>query len=124
MGIRVGGRTVPVSLTAIPDQRLPSLAGTALTAGIRPEALTVVPDQRQDGTVLATVEHVECLGHETLAHVRIDGEGDQPVRLVVRAVGTLDVANGATIPLQIDPTRVYLFDADGDTLAGALAPDR
>jgi ABC-type sugar transport system ATPase subunit len=62
--------------------------------------------------VSATVEHIECLGHETLAHVSVDG-GEAPVRLVARVPGMATFTKGDTVRLRAEPAEVYLFDREG-----------
>ena len=62
----------------------------------------------------ATVEHLENLGHETLAYVAIEGG----VRLVARVRGMAELANGASVGVEVDPGEVHLFGEDGRALAG------
>ena len=61
----------------------------------------------------ATVEHLEFLGHEALAHLRLERD----VRLVARVEGMPAFAKGAAVGVRLDPARVYLFGADGRSLA-------
>jgi ABC-type sugar transport system ATPase subunit len=93
------------------DQRLPlpDVAGAA-QAGIRPEAFAAAADRDRDA-IRSTVEHVEFLGHETIAHVRV---ADQP--LIVRLDGMLPLGKGAPLRLRVDPAQIYLFDAEGRAL--------
>jgi glycerol transport system ATP-binding protein len=81
-----------------------------VTVGLRPEAMTPAADGTPNALHL-TVEHVEWLGHETLAHLRA---GDTPV--VARLPGMHTLETGAPITVGIDPKQVYLFDADGRAL--------
>jgi ABC-type sugar transport system ATPase subunit len=106
----------------IGDQQLPltpgraaAAPGTPLTAGIRPEAIQLAHDEGP-GVLRATVEHVEYLGHETLAHVRL-GTTDEAVRLIARLPGMHRLDPAATIRLRLDPERLYLFDASGTAAA-------
>ena len=111
--LALGGRPVPIA---------PRLAGRtrdAVTAGVRPEALRVVAGTAAPGTVPATVEHVENLGHELLVHVRVDGDAGAGVRLVARVTGMPLFRVGEPVGVGLDPARVYLFAADGTSLAGA-----
>ena len=105
--IDIGGHAVPVTVAA----DLHGRDGAALTAGVRPEALRVGAG---DGTLRATVEHIEYLGHETLAHVRVAGNG---VRLVTRMAGVPTLQVGQEVGVAVDPARVYLFEPDGAVLS-------
>jgi glycerol transport system ATP-binding protein len=91
----------------------------ARTAGVRPEAIGLAADSADADAVRATVEHLESLGHETLAHVRVaGGAGTDDVRLVARLEGMHGFARGETVRLHVDPARVYLFGEDGAALPG------
>src|SRR3989442_1474342 len=98
------------------DEPLRTTLESALPAGVRPEALRVERGEPGDGTVRATVEHVEYLGHETLAHVSVEGDG--AVRLVARVEGMLGFTRGEAVSLLIDPQAVHLFDGNGRSLDG------
>jgi len=90
---------------------------TRLTAGVRPEAFQLAAGAAADGPVRATIEHVEYLGHETLAYVRIGNVGSSAaLRLVARVPGMHEFARGAALPLSIDPAQVHLFDEAGRAL--------
>ena len=90
----------------------------ARTAGVRPEAIALVP-ANADGALRAVVEHVECLGHESLVHARFDGRpGSDSVRVVARVDGMPTVGAGDAVGLRIDPARVHLFGDDGRTVPG------
>jgi multiple sugar transport system ATP-binding protein len=111
-----GGRAV----MALGGQRLPlpdapAHAGS-LTAGVRPESVRLVPGDAGQATLRAFVEHVECLGHESLAHVQVGGVGEEGVRLVARVQGMPGLAKGAPVGVQIDPEDVHLFGEDGRAL--------
>src|SRR5262249_57144552 len=88
----------------------PGAAGDGWTAGLRPEALHVVPDDT-GGAVPAHVEHLESLGHETLAHLRL--EGDDAAALVARIAGMPPLAAGQRVGVVVEPAQVRLFDAEG-----------
>ena len=93
----------PLPSTGIrrPDER-------ARQAGVRPEAFALA-----DGTaapvLAATVEHVEYLGHETLAHVVV-GTASATVRLVARLPGMQPLSKDEPVRLAFDPKRLHLFD--------------
>ena len=114
--VQDGGR----SALRLADQRLPLDGGdvpsaAVRTAGVRPEFVRVTAG---DGGVRATVEHVECLGHETLTHVRV-GAGDDGVRLVARVDGMPAFGKGETVSLAVDPARLHLFGDNGRALVRA-----
>jgi ABC-type sugar transport system ATPase subunit len=111
LALHVGGATVPL---ALPSELLGGRSEAAVTAGVRPEALGLAPGG--DG-VRATVEHLENLGHETLAHVRVEGAG----RLVARLPGMAAFQKGETVALRIDAPRLYLFGEDGRALGARRA---
>src|SRR5438552_1280043 len=96
--------------------RLRASLGSRLTAGGRPEALRVDAGELGDGAMRATVEHVEYLGHETLAHVSV--EGDVGVRLIGRVEGMSGFTKGQLVNLRVDASAVHLFDQTGRSLAG------
>ena len=104
----LGGQPVPVS-------GAPARAA-AVTAGVRPESLRLVPAGAAEGAVRAVVEHLECLGHETQAHLRVATGGDGGVRLVARVQGMPGLAKGEPVGVQVDPARVHLFGEDGRAL--------
>jgi ABC-type sugar transport system ATPase subunit len=77
------------------------------TAGVRPEHVALAKD---GAGVRATVEHVEELGHESLAHLRVDGVASE---VVARLPGMPDVEVGQQVGLTVDPSHVRVFDAQG-----------
>jgi multiple sugar transport system ATP-binding protein len=87
-----------------------------VTAGIRPEALDLAAPGAEQ-TIAAVVEHVEWLGHETLAYVRAGaGESEDGPRLVARLAGMHPLTKGQPIVLAADTERIHLFDRDGAAL--------
>src|SRR5438067_889423 len=96
--------------------RLRASLDSPLTAGVRPEALRVDAGELGAGAMRATVEHIEYLGHETLAHVSV--EGDVGVRLIVRFEGMSGFTKGQLVNLRVDASAVHLFDQTGRSLAG------
>jgi ABC-type sugar transport system ATPase subunit len=100
-------------LTLATDGLAASLPPGPVTVGIRPEALTLAAADAADA-IRFTVEHVEWLGHETLAHLR---SGADTTGVVVRLPGMHALAAGQTVALTADPERVHLFDSQGRTLS-------
>jgi len=111
----VGDQVVDIRVSAA----VRDVAGreTPLTAGVRPESFQLATDPAADGCVRATVEHIEYLGHETLAHVRVGtADPSAALRLVARVPGMHECAAGAALPLTIHPAAVHLFDQAGRAL--------
>jgi multiple sugar transport system ATP-binding protein len=111
-----GGVTVelPAGTLALGPRRLPVAPPSgAVTVGIRPEAFAL-RDAGAAGGLRFTVEHVEWLGHETLAHLR---SGEDPTRAVARLPGMHALQSGQPVALDVDAERVYLFDAEGRALS-------
>jgi multiple sugar transport system ATP-binding protein len=103
---------------AVPAPRLADAIGAgerALSAGLRPEAFALAGDSRS--ALQAVVEHVEFLGHETLAHVQLNGARDDAPRLVVRLTGMPHLGQNDRVRLAFDPQRLHLFDETGNALA-------
>jgi ABC-type sugar transport system ATPase subunit len=94
-------------------ERLRAHVGRPLTAGLRPEALRLADAGGAAARLQATLVHIECLGHETLAHAAIGGDA---IRLVARLAGMPSLTPGATASLGFDPSALYLFAADGTLL--------
>ena len=110
----VGAQRVPVAW----DRTSRELMDRKLTAGIRPEALRLAPSPAAAGAIRAVVDHVECLGHETLAEVDT-GDGSQAsggARLIVRLPAIREFRVGEPIHLELDPAGLLLFDEDGRAL--------
>jgi len=80
-----------------------TVAGRAVTVGIRPEHLAPVPEG--DALVGGVVEMVEQLGADTLVHV-VHGE----TTIVARMPAGGHPAIGTTLHLAADPAHVFLFD--------------
>ena len=83
----------------------------ATTLGIRPEHITLTPGS---GTKLADlrVDLVENLGGQTVVYATTTD--NQPVNIVLE--GQSPVTLGSTVSAHIDPARLHLFNAAGDTL--------
>ena len=81
-------------------------AGTALTFGIRPEHLRVVPPAT--GILRADVAVAERLGGETYFHVRLAGKS-----AIARVTGDSAVAIGETVGLSFDPAQAHFFLPEG-----------
>ena len=84
-------------------------AGSAVTLGIRPEALR--PDPA--GGIVGTVSHVERLGGLTLVHVALASGG----LAIMQIEGTDPSRAGDPIRLEADGAASHVFDAGGQALA-------
>jgi multiple sugar transport system ATP-binding protein len=128
-GTVVGADTVDVNgqrLALAPDVAPDALSpGDEVVLGLRPEDLTLVPDDQASTdpgrTLSATVVLVEELGAEELVHLRLGpaAVSDRPPpRLVVRTAGASRMTPGDTTHVTVDPRRFHFFDpATGRTLA-------
>jgi multiple sugar transport system ATP-binding protein len=114
----VGRQRVPLDGTE--GEALAALSGRALHAGIRAEALSLGGVDRDPGTLEARIDHVESLGHETLASVSC-GTPPEATRLIARVAAMPEFSPGETVRLSVDPRGVYLFDEDGAAI-GVAAP--
>ena len=117
----VGEQSVP--LDGVEPEALAGLAGRVLRAGVRAEALSLRAGNEVEGVLEARIEHVECLGHETLASVRAGATPDG-ARLVVRVATMRDFTQGERVRISVDPRRVYLFGEDGAALRNVPPPQR
>jgi multiple sugar transport system ATP-binding protein len=109
---RVGpGAVLRVGRGIVPLLDAPADAGDGWTVGLRPEALEVLPQADAHDAAPARIEHVESLGHETLAHLRLEGDDGGP--LIARLPGMPPFAVGQRVGVVVDPAQVRLFDRDG-----------
>jgi ABC-type sugar transport system ATPase subunit len=83
-------------------------------AGVRPESVTLGAPGAA-GSLAATVEQLEPLGHETLVHVRIEGAGEA-LRWIVREPGMPRRRAGEAVAVHVAAGAVHLFAADGRAL--------
>src|SRR5258706_2156217 len=80
-----------------------SLNGREVLLGVRPEHLD--PCGESDAAFAASIDLVEPLGADTLAHGTVEG-----TRIVVRLTGAQRVSEGR-LPLRFDPAQRHYFDA-------------
>jgi multiple sugar transport system ATP-binding protein len=95
-------------ITGACSERLPP--GSALTFGVRPEHLQVVPAGQ--GMLHAEVAVAERLGGETYFHAHVAGKG-----AVARVTGDSRVAAGETVGLSFDPAHAHFFLPEGRRVA-------
>jgi ABC-type sugar transport system ATPase subunit len=113
--VAIGDQPVTVPETHPAHAALAAAPERVRSAGLRAEALgPATPDAA--APLDTTVDTVEQLGHETLAHVRAARAGGDPVRLVARLPGLHPLAPGAPLRLAVDAARLHLFAEDGGAL--------
>jgi ABC-type sugar transport system ATPase subunit len=105
---RIGASSVPVGDAGGRSQAI---------VGVRPEDLRLDPA----GAVVATVRHVEWLGHEALVRVELSGGPSGPIEWIARQTSeTAPPAPGSEVRLAVATGRTHLFDADlGTRVEGA-----
>jgi multiple sugar transport system ATP-binding protein len=92
----------------------------AVTLGIRPEQLAVMPVTATPATgtpsttIVGLLEGAELLGYESVVHVRV---GD--IRLTARADPTIVPSVGSPLALSVDVDHVHVFDqGTGERMEG------
>ena len=84
------------------------LKGSKLELGIRPEHIYLVLPKDKRATLTGSAMIVEQLGNTTFAYV------DTAVgQLIVQGEGSMQIAPGTTVGLEIDLSHVHLFDSKG-----------
>jgi ABC-type sugar transport system ATPase subunit len=107
LSVRIGDQDVTLPQGAVSGPAPPG----SLSVGIRPEAFEL---NGEIGIALvATVEHVEWLGHETLIHARVRGGDTVQSAVVARVPGMRELKIGECVRLSVDQGSVYWFDAAG-----------
>ena len=82
-------------------------AGQAVTVGMRPEHLEIVPEEQ--ASLHFTAMLVELLGADTLIHGHF---GSDSTDLTVRVAGSVTVAPGERLPLTLVDGMLHLFDVE------------
>ena len=113
--ITVSGEGFRNSVTVGLSEDMSCPAGTALTLGVRPDAISIV--SAGSGHLSARVDLVERLGTESHVHLSLVETG-QRVTAIVR--GTHPVQAGEETDIRFDPAHCHLFDAAGKALPRAL----
>lgn len=102
-----GGQTVDIEC----DPAVANLtAGEEITLGVRPRNLEIVPEAVPDG-LTSTIDIVEPMGAETLAHLI---EGGQDLRVVVDWRVPLNERDQVHVRFQ--PGTVHVFQQDGSVV--------
>jgi multiple sugar transport system ATP-binding protein len=91
-----------------------SFSGQPMVLGARPESLTIAAlakgaDSTAQDRLAMKVQLVELLGES--ADVYLQADNQQPV--VARVSSRLDVTEGETVDVVLDPSRLHLFEREG-----------
>lgn len=113
----VSSSDITVGLTGGSSVRLPFHAGSVkagdtLTFGIRPEHLSEVATEREEGSLSGKVMVIEHLGGETLMHVALFDE----TVIQIKGSGESTVDDGQTVKAHFGLRHVHLFDEIGNAL--------
>jgi multiple sugar transport system ATP-binding protein len=108
----LGEQTVALPKASPDAENVRALAGRPITVGIRPEAFSLASGNGEAPSFVATVEHVESLGHESLVAMRV-GKGTGGTRFVVRLPAMVDLAAGGDARLAVDVGQARWFGEDG-----------
>ncbi|WP_309085891.1 sn-glycerol-3-phosphate ABC transporter ATP-binding protein UgpC [Chelativorans sp.] len=98
----IGGKTISLG-----GQAINLSAGTAVSVGVRPEDLEIVPPS--DGMFDGTVSLVEQLGEYQLLYVGSEA-------LIAKVDGTVQIRKGEAVSLAARADRLHVFAADGTSL--------
>ena len=118
-----GDGAVELAGTVLPIQT-DQPAGTKVTAGIRPENLTLADDAENSGVtadvptgqIAGTIRELEHLGSDLYVHLGVDGAADPVIARIDPGAGHR-LAHGDGIALTAKPGATILFDAEGKRLA-------
>ena len=114
--LRLEGGSLTVD-AGTPQARALRAVTDAMVLGVRPEAFADGPGAAGSTVVDVVVDHVEWLGHETLAHVHLGAAAaGVPPRLIARLPGLRELERGQPLALHVDPAALHLFAADGRAL--------
>ena len=115
LAITLGDQTIALPPDVDDGNAIASLRDRRVTVGLRPEAFALTNGPAGGASFVATVEHVESLGHESLVAMRV-GRGTEGTRFVVRLPAIVDLAAGAEVHLAIDLPEARWFGEDGRAL--------
>lgn len=112
-----GGVQVGATLFALPEhgQILAARAGRPVTIGLRADDLALLPPDDPDRLATANVEIVQPRHEERQQLVTVSLDA---VELTVREPLNVHRRPRETVGLQCSPRRAFLFDSDGELLAG------
>jgi multiple sugar transport system ATP-binding protein len=105
--LKLGGRTLPATVP-------PAAARDGMHVAIRPEHISLHAPQR-DFMLAGTIQHVEYLGSESLAYLRLPGLPDD-IAIRLDASGAGRAVRGEAAAISFAPEHVQVFAADGKRL--------
>lgn len=116
--LRLREQSLPLTLSATTAEYWRQWLDAPLTAGIRPESLSLTS---QDSGLRATVHDAEYLGHETLLYVQIDGMAPPDLMMAARLPGIRTFHKGEAVRLSLNTAHLHLFDTAGLALDHGIA---
>jgi multiple sugar transport system ATP-binding protein len=102
--------TGPTFRVPVPPERGAALAryqGQSVWLGVRPEAISVRPQNGAAGGVPAVVDVVSPMGGNTLVYALAEGE-----TIVADVPSDIEPAVGERITLVLDPAKLHAFDVE------------
>ena len=75
--------------------------------GIRPEAVTVVPNKKEKNTLSAICDDRELLGHESVLYTYIAGQ-----KFLLKVPSALKIKAGDEFYIKFEESSIYLFDEE------------
>ncbi|MEL6662720.1 MAG: sn-glycerol-3-phosphate ABC transporter ATP-binding protein UgpC [Pseudomonadota bacterium] len=106
-----GGRGVPIEVS-IAQREISAADGADLTLGVRPENCWL--EDSDTAMIHGEILELERLGADTFAFVDVPGAEDS---VAVRLKDpNRKLSPGDSIGVSFDPSRVHLFDAEGETI--------
>lgn len=108
--LRIGEQSLPLALPTPTFEYWRQWLNAPLTAGIRPEHLSLTS---QDSSLRATVQDAEYLGHETLLYLQISGMAPPALIMVARLPGIRVFHKNEAVRLALNAAHLHLFDPAG-----------
>ena len=86
------------------DGRLESYVGKEVTAGIRPNDISI---KQSDSSLAGNVELKELMGSESYIYIKVDN-----TRFTIRTVGSFECELHQSINLELDTNKIHIFDKE------------
>ncbi len=115
----LAGQSLAFESSAIPSG---DRIGSNCLLGVRPEALTPVKPNSQEPQLRCTIEAVELIGHEQLAHLSLASSempstplaGSYTDKIIARIPSTVRLERGSAMWFGLSPDAIYIFENDGE----------